>query len=224
MINDITQSALLECWKNLIPAGVFVSAGTLAGDFPPLTKQEIISIGTVNGMRMRELEAGRMHARQALEKMGIDHVDIPKNKLTGAPIWPMQVVGSIAHSLSVNNSHVAAVVANSKQFHLLGIDAEWCEQLYPNMWNQFLTSQELYWISEAPMAERNSLACKAWALKEAAIKATGKGDMMTWIVSSASTSLTFKLHNDTLSEKTALQGSAVCRQSLALAVVYTYTN
>jgi 4'-phosphopantetheinyl transferase EntD len=224
MISDFTRSTIIERWENLIPKGVLVSAGTLESDFPPLTAKEQASIGAANGKRTRELEAGRMHARQALEKMGIYNVDIPKNKLTGAPIWPTSVVGSITHSRSVNNSHVAAVVANSNQFHLLGIDAEWCDQIYPYMWAQFLTSQELYWINEAPIPERNSLACKAWTLKEAAIKATGKGDMMTWIVSSSSTSLAFELCNDTISGEKALQGSAVCKQDLVLAVVYTYAN
>jgi 4'-phosphopantetheinyl transferase EntD len=224
MISSLTQSNIIESWKNLLPEGIFVSAGTLEGDFPPLSAKERVSIGTTNSVRMRELEAGRTHARQALQEMGIYNVDIPKNALTGAPIWPATVIGSITHSHSINNSHVATVVANSNQFHFLGIDAEWCKHIYPTMWTQFLTPQELCWLSSTPMPDRSGLACKVWTLKEAAIKAAGKGEMIDWIVSKSSTPNTFKLSNDILNEIKELDGSAICRESLALAVVYSYSN
>jgi phosphopantetheinyl transferase len=92
------------------------------------------------------------------------------------------------------------------------------------MWNQFLTPQELYWISSVPMTKRNTLACKLWTLKEAAIKAAGKGEMIGWIGSESSTPNTFKLSNPALNDKIALHGKTICWQSLVLAVVYTYSN
>jgi 4'-phosphopantetheinyl transferase EntD len=224
VISDITKITIADAWKSILPEDVFVSEGSLEDEFPPVTVSEQISLGTVNGKRMREFSIGRMHAHQALAQMGICDVDIPRNNLTGAPVWPSHVVGSITHADGSNISHVAAVVASSEKFKILGIDAEFCDQIHPTIWSQFLSARELDLISSVTLFERSDLACKAWTLKEAAIKAVGKGDMSTWEILKKSPYGVFEVINSTLGENIKLKGRVVSLENLTLAIVYCSTN
>jgi 4'-phosphopantetheinyl transferase EntD len=214
------QKVVFEAWSGVFPKGVFASSGKLECDLPLLSYRERISIGLVNNNRMLEFASGRMHARKALEKMGLYFKELPKDKLTGAPVWPKGVVGSITHVNEVNNSHVAAAVASSEEFDALGIDVECSNQIHPSIWNQFLTPQDFELIALTPVAEKIKLVSKVWSLKEAAIKATGQGEMTSWFVSPSNTSNTFKL--TCMDKKLELNGKTIIEKGLVLAFAYMY--
>lgn len=218
------EGIIADAWKSILPVGVFFSCGEIEVFLPPLSLSEQISIGKVNSLRLQEFAFGRMHARKALEQIGIFNTEIPKNKQTGAPIWPKSVVGSITHSSNGAKSHATAIVAKSSQFHSLGVDAEWIINLHPSMWNQFLTAQEVCMIHNKSVIERNAYVCKLWALKEAAIKALGNGGMMSWSVFKSADSGMYELVNSMINENITLQGRVVILQGIVLAVVYSYAN
>lgn len=215
---------ITDAWKSILPQNVIISSGEIENNLPSLSLSEQTSIGKVNSFRLQEFAIGRMHARKALEQMGIFNSEIPKDMQTGAPIWPESVVGSITHSHNANKSHVAAIVANASHFSCLGIDTEWIDNFHPSIWSQFLTNQEVRMIQNVSDKERNAYVCKLWALKEAAIKALGNGDMLTWCVYKAEDAESFELVNSFLNENMALKGRAVVFQGIVLAVVYSYAN
>ena len=76
-----------EVWKQLLPANVQVAAGPIMKEPPPLTSNELASAGSVSPTRLRELQCGRYYAKQALLKLGVEHVEllVAKNR---APAWP----------------------------------------------------------------------------------------------------------------------------------------
>jgi 4'-phosphopantetheinyl transferase EntD len=214
------QKVDIEVWSSVLPKGIFASSGKLEYDLPLLSYRERVSIGSVNNFRMLEFASGRMQARKALEQMGIYFKDLPKDKLTGAPVWPNGVIGSITHVNEINNSHVAAAVASSEEFEMLGIDVECSNQIHPSIWNQFLTPQDFELVALAPVAEKTNLVSKVWSLKEAAIKATGQGEMTSWFVSESNTSNTFKL--TCIDKKLELNGITLIENGLVFALAYKY--
>ena len=69
--------------------------------------------------RRREFTTARACARQALERLGIAAVAIPKGE-RGEPRWPSGVVGSITHC----RGYCASAVAKADDVVVVGIDAE----------------------------------------------------------------------------------------------------
>lgn len=215
---------IADAWKSILPQDMFISCGEIENSLLSLSLSEQISIGKVNSFRLQEFALGRMHARKALEQTGIFNSEIPKNMETGAPIWPESVVGSITHSLNGTNSHVAAVVAKASQFSCLGIDTEWINNFHPTMWSQFLSAQEVSMIKNASFKERNAYVSKLWALKEAAIKALGSGDMISWRVLKSADGDFFELVEFNSKQHISLKGRATILQGMVLAVVYSYAH
>lgn len=215
---------IADVWKSMLPQDVWISCGEIENNLPSLSLSEQMSIGNVSNFRLHEFDCGRMHARNALKQMGIFNSEIPKNMQTGAPIWPESVVGSITHSHNANKSHVAAIVANASHFSCLGIDTEWIDNFHPSIWSQFLTTLEVRMIQNVSVKERNAYVCKLWALKEAAIKALGNGDMLNWCVFKSEDGESFELVNSFINENMALKGRSVVFQGMVLAVVYSYAN
>jgi 4'-phosphopantetheinyl transferase EntD len=110
--------------------------------------------------------AVRIVARELLARAGCENCAVP-NAPTGAPIWPSEIVGSLAH-----DSHVAvAAVAPHREFASIGIDIEPAEAL----------PIELLKIIATP-SERSALASYVYggrllfAVKEAVYKAVADLD------------------------------------------------
>ncbi len=216
-------------WQEILPENVYFSTGNFDEDFLPLTNIEKNSIEVVGAKRMKELEAGRNHARRALKKLNIDEVDIPKDQQTGEPIWPLSIVGSITHSQDLSNSHVAVAVAKKQKIRLLGIDAELNDVIHPSVWPLFLTKDELMWVNAQSPKEKPLLVRKIWSLKEAAIKASGMVDMLSWRVvcqqsQTDNEAYDLILLNDKLNhiKQAKLSGHAICFRNITLAVAYAY--
>lgn len=216
------QKVLINAWREILPKGVFASFGKLECDLSSLSYREKISIGSVNKSRMLEFASGRLHAREALMQMGISFAELPIDKLTGTPVWPKGVVGSITHIGEFNFSHVAAAVASSEEYNALGVDVEYSALIHPSIWSQFLTPKEFDLVQLTPVAEKSKLVSKIWSLKEAAIKASSHGDMLSWIVYKSEFSNTFKLVS--IDKKLELDGMAIFDKSVVLAIVYKHNN
>jgi enterobactin synthetase component D len=144
----------------------------LPGSFP-LSPNESDSVGVVSAERRRELELGRMYARQALAMLGLSEVELPKAQ-GGAPIWPEGVVGSITHARSGLDAHIAVAVGRKSDIDAVGIDAEYDNFLHPRVWQNILTQRELNAILDLPVVARPSEVVSRWCIKEAIAKATGK--------------------------------------------------
>jgi len=216
------DSKLEAIWQQLLPKNCYVSCGEIHQNYPLLTDKELDSFGHhLSFNRMRELSAGRYHAKTALIKLNIKLNDLPKSNASPQPIWPQNIIGSITHTATTDQSHVACVVSKTGGINHIGIDAEYFTDLTPNMWNTFLSESELAWILSLPVASRTSLVKKIWCLKESAIKAFSKGDMMTFSVreNSEDHSIEFELirHDETNS---IIKGYAMETDGITLALVY----
>lgn len=69
--------------------------------------------------RRREFIAGRAHARQVLESLGLVNPSLPVGK-NRAPVWPAGFVGSISHGGAL----VLAVAAPGTRLAAIGVDVE----------------------------------------------------------------------------------------------------
>ena len=208
-------------WKRILPNNSHFRCGRLSDVFLPLTNLERASLGIVSDRRLTEMKAGRTLAKRALLSIGILDVDIIKDRLTGAPIWPESIAGSITHTCDSANSHVAVAVAKKNEIPFLGIDAELGGNIHPSLWKMFLSEEEFMWVNTQSELEKPLLIRKVWALKEAAIKACGNLDMLSWRVSQKiMNSEIFELNNDGACGVKFLAGKAVCYHNITLAVVY----
>jgi 4'-phosphopantetheinyl transferase EntD len=84
-----------------------------------LFPEEQQGLGRPDAPRWREFVTGRVCARQALERLGIEPMAIRRGS-RGQPLWPAGVVGSITHC----RGYRACAIAKSADVAALGIDAD----------------------------------------------------------------------------------------------------
>jgi len=114
--------------------------------------------------RIDQFTAGRVCARRALARLGVDP-QIPI--LAGedrVPIWPDGFVGSITHT----DSWCAAAVARASEVRGIGIDLEPATPLKESLVTRICTSTERQWLSDA--SEPGLLAKVIFSAKEAVYK------------------------------------------------------
>ncbi|MDA1260670.1 MAG: 4'-phosphopantetheinyl transferase superfamily protein, partial [Planctomycetota bacterium] len=83
-----------------------------------------------------------------------------------APVWPPEVVGSIAHSAE----HCVAAVARRADFTGLGVDVEPAAALGSELWGRICTPAECRWIADQPESERGFWVRRFFCAKEAVYK------------------------------------------------------
>jgi 4'-phosphopantetheinyl transferase EntD len=167
------MNLVLEAWREILPADVYLAAGPLLKRPKSLTSLERASAGIVDAERMLELECGREYAKRAMQMLGVhcQHLLIGADR---APAWPAGITGSLTHVRRGCNGHCAAAVARISNVCRLGIDAEYEAGLEPKTWPHFLSQKELQTILLLPVQARPLEAQIMWSAKEAVIKAAGR--------------------------------------------------
>lgn len=145
-----------------------VSACELRGPGSPqaLLPAERDSLHGAVPARIAEFAAGRHCAHQALQALGVA-ADVPL--LRGPhrePLWPAGWVGSITHT----TGYCAAVVAPASACAGLGIDAEHCGRVGPELWPMLFDASELAQLHSLQPLARDRLATVLFAAKEAFFK------------------------------------------------------
>lgn len=105
--------------RQLCPPQVAVAAGSLEETPDPLWSDEERAVENALEARRHEFALGRTYARRALALLGYDPVAIPRGS-DRAPVWPVDVVGTISHAAGL----VCAAVARKDQIRALGVDVE----------------------------------------------------------------------------------------------------
>ena len=122
----------------LFPEGVIAVTASGAMRTDRLLPGEDVAIRRAAPRRRRQFTAGRVCAREALAKLGIE--DFPllagRDRLPG---WPPGVVGSISHT----DGYCAAVVALTERFAGLGLDVEGTRPLSPRVAARVCAASEL---------------------------------------------------------------------------------
>lgn len=156
-----------------LPGTVFLStrfepALLDAGDFQRSAVPPPASIQRSVAKRQAEFLAGRLCAREALQRL--DNLNcIPAIGEDRAPVWPGHISGSITHS----TGHAAAIVGHKAQWHGLGMDLENVLTLEraERLAGEILTADELQRMAAIPRELHGLLVTLTFSVKESLFKA-----------------------------------------------------
>ena len=164
-VDPLLQSAI----DALAFPGVLIGHRLISpGDENALLRDEVTAFATSVVKVRRASGAARIVARQLLARLGYPECPIPR-ATSGAPVWPGDVVGSLAHDARV----AVAAVAASRDVGALGIDIEPAECLPSELLDLVATPQERLEIGNDPFQGR-----LLFAAKEAVYKAVYPLDRM----------------------------------------------
>lgn len=155
---DIQQEVLASHRIGAISA-TELTIGSVADYRSTLFPSEAIYANEVVERRAKEFSSGRLVAREALARIGIEECEIPT--ADRLPIWPNSVIGSITHTELLT----AAIVGSNSRFTGLGIDVEKQTAVSEKISERVLTNTERGWL---PGPEWRSMM---FASKEAVYKA-----------------------------------------------------
>jgi 4'-phosphopantetheinyl transferase EntD len=123
--------------EEALPPGVRGHFAASAPEGFVLTAAEQQGCGRFSGKRLSDFAAGRYCASEALRILGQDRVSVPIGE-SRQPVWPVTIVGSIAHTSGM----AAAIVANERLYAGLGLDLERLQSM-DNIAAQICTEREL---------------------------------------------------------------------------------
>lgn len=150
-------AALAAHARAMLPAGVTLGVtdptAPYGHDWP---EEAILAVPS----RQAEFAAGRRAARVAMAALGYPAGAIPMGP-DRAPVWPMGLTGSIAHS----GNACLAIVAETRDWSGLGLDLEPAVPLDPDLWEVILRPEERARLSAA------TDSTVTFAAKEAVYKA-----------------------------------------------------
>ena len=151
-IDPLVQRAL----ESIAPPGVLVGHRLISpGDGLALLKVEAATISSSLPEVWRASGAARVVARDLMAQLGHPPLPILKGE-GGMPIWPIGVVGSLAHDDRV----AVAAVTNQRDASAFGIDVEPAEPLPPDVLEVIATPRELSQIAGHPLGGRLLFAAK----------------------------------------------------------------
>jgi 4'-phosphopantetheinyl transferase EntD len=160
-LSDATVSLELAIGSLTVP-GVDIGWRVISeGDENALLPGEELPAASVAKVR-RASGAGRIAARALMTRLGYAAQPV-RRALSGAPLWPTGLVGSIAHDDTI----AVAALASSADFSGLGIDIEPAETLEPELLDLIAGPDERARIKDDPLRGR-----VLFAAKEAVYKAT----------------------------------------------------
>jgi len=149
----------------LFPAGVLAAELSAPGPSELLTPAEWQSIRHCHPARIADFTAGRLCARLALARRGVEGFSL----LPGAdrqPRWPAGIVGSITHT----DGYAAAVAAPRDRVGSLGLDSIRVDALERRLWAKIGTAEELEALATLTVEASIWQAALLLAAKEAFFK------------------------------------------------------
>jgi 4'-phosphopantetheinyl transferase EntD len=159
--NDLLPTAV----ERLAVPGILIGYRPIVrGDERALLPKEAVVSSRKKGRRASG--AARIVARELLARAGYGTCVIPKLP-SGAPIWPAEVVGSLAHDSSL----AVAAIASRRSFANIGIDVEPAEALPVGLLNVIATPLE-----QSALASYSYGGRLLFAAKEAVYKAVATSD------------------------------------------------
>jgi 4'-phosphopantetheinyl transferase EntD len=149
--------------KLCLARGIFVALRTISvSDEMALLPEELPSFKNAVVEVRRRSGAARRSARHLLQNFSLLNCAIPKAK-SGAPIWPLGIVGSLAHDATV----AVAAVASKTVVSSLGIDVEADAPMPAELANRVATPWEQARYPVSVLKSR-----RLFVAKEAVYKAT----------------------------------------------------
>ena len=151
--------------QTLFPDCVSTSCCRIADADVTLDPEERAVIEHAVAGRRQEYMAGRLCARQALEKLGV--VAGPLRKLPdGSIAWPEGIIGTLSHG----EIWCGVAVARRSETAGIGLDIETIARIGEKLWRRILTREERSWMAGQPAAEMQQWAALMFSAKEALYK------------------------------------------------------
>jgi 4'-phosphopantetheinyl transferase EntD len=125
------------------------------GDEDTLREAEATSISSSGASMRRASGAARILARGLLARLGFPDAQVPKGP-GGEPIWPTDVVGSLAHDDEI----AVAAVGLRRDFASIGIDVEPAAALPSDMLELVATARERHGIADDPLEAKLLFSAK----------------------------------------------------------------
>jgi 4'-phosphopantetheinyl transferase EntD len=155
MIGAATPS-LQQALKSLAPPNLLIDCRPIAsGDEFALLPEEAESMATRSVKARRASGAARIVARELLARLGFPSCTLPKGP-TGAPLWPADIIGSLAHDTTI----AAAAVARTRDVRGVGIDIEPAGPLSADMIGLVVTPAERQRIENDPVRAKHLFVAK----------------------------------------------------------------
>jgi enterobactin synthetase component D len=138
------------------------------GDFLRAQVEPPASIQRSVAKRQTEFLAGRLCAREAMRQLD-GRVHVPPIGDDRAPVWPVDVCGSITHS----TGWAAAIVANRQHWRGLGMDIEhlMSHERAERLAAEILTPEEMQRMAQGPADLTAQCVTLTFSLKESLFKA-----------------------------------------------------
>lgn len=159
-------NALSEILRGLLGPGFGVGVSDPRTPSDPLWPAEKTAIVRAIPKRVLEFTAGRTAARMAMADINLPPAAIPIGA-DRAPLWPDNIIGSIAHC----NTAAIAAIAPQGAVQSIGLDIEENTPLANDLWDTICTDTERNWLARQPAAQQGTLAKQIFSAKEAAYKA-----------------------------------------------------
>ncbi len=166
----VSAAALSSLARMLAPWPVIIEEARLPPDPPPMPPEEAVQVADSVTRRRVEFATGRLCARRALARLGIDAF-ILRNDARRAPQWPPGIVGSLTHTGDVPGGYCAVAVARADTTLTIGLDAEKADGLPVHLWRFVLTTAERAWLGAQDAERRGLLAKVIFSAKESFYKA-----------------------------------------------------
>jgi len=164
-IIEANPAKLSPSLSSLFPRGALVAELREPGNPSALLPGEGQKLGKAVLKRVQEFSAGRLCARALLAEFGIHDFPI-KVAEDRQPLWPENLVGSIAHTAGL----CAAVVAQQTLLRAVGLDTEVAESVKAELWPFICTPTEIDWLGSLPQGEQAMAATLVFSAKEAFYK------------------------------------------------------
>lgn len=142
-----------------------LSAGQFKAHWDLLWPEEQAHVANAVEKRKREFSAARVLARENLQALGFEpRALVPREDRS--PVWPLEIVGSISHSLE----HCVVLCARRNDWKSLGVDIEERRLFSPGMAKMVLTPEELAVVGELESIGAQEQCVLRFCIKEAFYK------------------------------------------------------
>ncbi|WFP76847.1 4'-phosphopantetheinyl transferase [Mesorhizobium sp. WSM4906] len=132
------ESAVAEALNGLAPPGLLAGCRRIRdGDARFLLPAESASIAKREHKARAASGAGRRVAHELLQRLGCADLAVTRGRM-GDPVWPPDIVGSIAH----DDEFAVAVVARTDAVRSVGVDIEPALPLPPDLLPIVITPQD----------------------------------------------------------------------------------
>jgi len=150
----------------LLAPGIFGAELCDTGQPVALHPDEEVFVAKAAPKRQRDFALGRACAHAALAQLGKSEAVIAIGE-SGAPLWPAGIVGSITHT----TGYAAAMVAETRSFSGIGVDAERVGGVTQDLWPRLFDAAERDHLMGLEGESRAVMATLFFSAKETAYKA-----------------------------------------------------